>query len=97
MTAGEHVVATFTTDTPFDEVASAEWVAGDLSKAPVVETGAAVTVSGSSVAVVTVEIAMGDTDGLNGDTMHQLWLYDSAGDGIVAASGWITVIPSLLP
>ena len=102
MTAGEHVMVTFTTDTPFDEVTSAEWVARPASwrmasQVSITKT-TAITLSADTdgSAVATVELLLADTEALDGSFIWQLWLYDSAGDGVDAASGSLTVSQSLV-
>jgi peptidoglycan/xylan/chitin deacetylase (PgdA/CDA1 family) len=98
MTAGEHIVLQFTTDTPFDEVASAKWVAvARTNGVAAITKTSQVAITGSSVAVATVELLGPDTTGLQGIFDHQLWLYDAAGDGIAAATGLMAIQPSEVP
>ena len=95
MTAGEHVVVTFTTDTPVAEVASAELatVSGPRNTLGPSVSRATITADSGS-ATVTVELLAVDTQSYRGVFSYQLWLYDSAGDGIVAATGRLTILPS---
>ena len=97
MTAGEHVVVRFTTDVLVDEVASAEWVAAARADGTAIATkepSSGVTITGNDTATVTVELTALDTSGHQGLFAHQLWLYDSVGDGIAAATGIVDIQPS---
>ena len=100
MTAGEHVLVQFTTDTPLDEVASAEWVAvASPDATPAVDKTTAIVLTATpdgSGTVATVELLGTDSEALEGTFTHQLWIYDSAGDGVVAARGVATVESSLV-
>ena len=100
MTAGEHVVVTFTTDTPVDEVASAEWVAVEgFGGADLITKTTTIVLSvaadGTST-VATIELLGTDTALLDGLLTHQLWFYDATGDGVVVASGSLVITPSLV-
>ena len=44
--------------------------------------------------VVTVELVAADTLLRRGACTYQLWFYDSAGDGVVVASGKLTILPA---
>jgi hypothetical protein len=89
MTAGEHVLLQFTTDTPFDEVASAALLSFGGP-----EPTAITLTSDEAGVVVTVELVAADTLLRRGACTYQLWFYDSAGDGVVVASGKLTILPA---
>ena len=100
MTAGEHVVVTFTTDTPVSEVASAEWVAVEgFGGADLITKTTTIVLSVASdgtSTVATIELLGTDTALLDGLLTHQLWFYDATGDGVVVASGSLVITPSLV-
>jgi hypothetical protein len=89
MTAGEHVVLQYTTAVPFDEVASAALLSFGGPEPPAITL-----TSGSAGVVVTVELVAADTLLRRGACTYQLWFYDSAGDGVVVASGKLTILPA---